>query len=349
MVRVPDEHLTERVGVYRVGVAATGELKWIFREQPVSDVGIDGELEPVIAGEASGQLIGVQIKSGESYFRETADAGFVFRGDLAHLEYWSKYANPVVLVIHRPSDGLLLWEVINDATVERTDGGWKLVVPLSQELTQQSKDRLLEIAQGAVGGLEVIRTEMQEPLLTMSRSGTSVILEVIEWVNKTSGRTDFRVLRVTSDGVEEELDRWMNFLGGRPVAEAIGHLFPWSTPLVDDTYYDAYDEARFDEEEGIWDSEDGRMVHFETFGEWAARNLPAGPRPYVEDGEIARWRIVLDPDPIMWASEIVGSLAPTHADRIAWETAIQQAEMTHQAEPALRRLAERIVDEHARS
>ena len=61
----------ERIGVYKVGLKIT-ELGLIFRETPNSDVGIDGQIEYVNSrGEATGKIIAVQIKSGDSYLNES--------------------------------------------------------------------------------------------------------------------------------------------------------------------------------------------------------------------------------------------------------------------------------------
>jgi hypothetical protein len=43
--------------------------EWIFREQPISDFGVDAEIEICDAGVPLGQLIKLQIKAGSSWFR----------------------------------------------------------------------------------------------------------------------------------------------------------------------------------------------------------------------------------------------------------------------------------------
>ena len=46
------------------------EAGLIFREQPVSDYGIDAHIEIENNGKATGRLIAVQIKSGPTCFKE---------------------------------------------------------------------------------------------------------------------------------------------------------------------------------------------------------------------------------------------------------------------------------------
>jgi len=51
----------------------TEKLRWLFREQR-PDYGVDAQVETVDVRKATGKLLGLQIKSGESFFLErTAD------------------------------------------------------------------------------------------------------------------------------------------------------------------------------------------------------------------------------------------------------------------------------------
>lgn len=77
----------------------TRDLHWIFRELPVPDIGIDALVEVVSEGEATGEWIALQVKSGESFFREKSAEGFVYRGDADHLEYWLNLPIPTLLVL----------------------------------------------------------------------------------------------------------------------------------------------------------------------------------------------------------------------------------------------------------
>src|SRR5690242_6276571 len=73
---------TERIGVGEVGQIVQRDLGWIFREQPVADVGIDAHIEQVDgSGFPTGKLVGAQIKSGASHVRRAGDA-LVYYGKL---------------------------------------------------------------------------------------------------------------------------------------------------------------------------------------------------------------------------------------------------------------------------
>ena len=69
---------TERKGVHHCGEIAE-EYQWMFREQPVNDIGIDAHMEFTDPSGAAKQLLALQIKTGSSYFKEEKDNCIVFR------------------------------------------------------------------------------------------------------------------------------------------------------------------------------------------------------------------------------------------------------------------------------
>ncbi|OEC81020.1 hypothetical protein A9D46_06805 [Photobacterium damselae subsp. damselae] len=77
------------------------------------DIGIDGFIELVENEEATGKLIAVQVKSGESYVAKSGK-NFYVPVDKEHLEYWASYLVPVILVCYSPEKKLLCWEVVNE-------------------------------------------------------------------------------------------------------------------------------------------------------------------------------------------------------------------------------------------
>lgn len=145
-MRVERHQLAERQGVSLVQSLTVTDLRWLFREQAVSDIGIDAHLEIVIDGRATGRLLAIQIKTGESYFRETVTEGFVYRGDPDHLDYWLHHSLPVVVVICKPGTGEAYWQIVSEQTVTRTDRGWKMTIPSANPFRVEAMTRLQEIA-----------------------------------------------------------------------------------------------------------------------------------------------------------------------------------------------------------
>lgn len=70
---------TEQIGVNHIGEIAARN-KWMFRPQPIDDVGIDAHMELTEPTGESKQLLALQIKSGASWFKERKDECIIFRG-----------------------------------------------------------------------------------------------------------------------------------------------------------------------------------------------------------------------------------------------------------------------------
>lgn len=142
----------DRIGVYSIAKIFTEELRWIFREQPISDFGIDAYVEITRTGfnkeraTPTGKLIGVQIKSGQSFFREAKDGHFVFRGVKRHLEYWLDHCIPVILVIYDKTTGSAYWQEVNRSTVILTEKGFKVNILKKNLLKYKSREALANIA-----------------------------------------------------------------------------------------------------------------------------------------------------------------------------------------------------------
>lgn len=136
---------TERAGINAVERIVL-RLGWIFREQPVADFGIDAHVEICDHGKPTGRLIALQIRSGESYFKEHSADGFVYRGSKEHLEYWMGHSLPVVLVLYDPRFDAAWWCVIAPQNVKQTPNGWRVTVPGNQRLDYRSRAPLSLLA-----------------------------------------------------------------------------------------------------------------------------------------------------------------------------------------------------------
>lgn len=140
-MRVDEKSQTDRIGISIVQLQFS-KLGWTFREQPVSDYGIDAFVEIIEENNATGKLIALQIKSGESWFREKTEKGFTFRGDGQHLTYWKEYSIPVIIVLCNTKTHECYWESINDDSVINTAKGWKITIPFNQSINENSQRTL---------------------------------------------------------------------------------------------------------------------------------------------------------------------------------------------------------------
>jgi len=182
---------TEHIGVNTVEKIIL-ELGWIFREQPIVDMGIDAHIECVNDGEPTGKLIALQIKTGESHFRETRNS-FIFYGSLHHLDYWTGHSLPVILVAHLPKSDQTLWVLVNEASVQRTGKRWKIAIPKINIFGQETRDSLEAIFEGSPAQQRLRELSIHEPLMRHVASGGKVSVELEDWGNKFLGRTPVQV------------------------------------------------------------------------------------------------------------------------------------------------------------
>jgi hypothetical protein len=134
----------ERQGV-AIAMDAFARIDFAFREQGNDDYGIDAHAELIDREKATGQLLGIQIKTGPSYLSEQTDEGYVFRTDNDHIQYWSKHSLPVVIVLCDPDRSVVYWQRISRDTVVETRRGHKVVVPFSQKIDSDSADSLKDL------------------------------------------------------------------------------------------------------------------------------------------------------------------------------------------------------------
>ncbi len=203
----------ERTGLNAVA-AVLAKLNWIWREQPVDDFGIDGQIEIVRAGRPTGQLIGVQVKSGASYFKN-ADARTVpFYLNDEHWEYWKAHSLPVILVLHNPDTGITIWNWVTSETTRATGKGWRIDVPLRNVFDETVRTSLNEL--GPVVGAAVRRRRFALDIdLMRELKGRDVFVLFNIWINKS----------LSLRGVEMRLDD--------PDKKDADYTFEWMIPTSD--------------------------------------------------------------------------------------------------------------------
>lgn len=226
-----------RQGALKCG-AIFEKLGFAFREQYISDYGVDAIIEPRGTDYLTGKLIAVQIKTGDSYFKEANEEYVVFRDEIKHYNYWLNHSLPVIIVLYSLSTDECIWEIFNEQTAKKCKEGWKINIPRNKIL-QNSKKQLQNIAnnlsdyQRRWNSLVVAKDWMLETI----KHG-ECILEVEEWINKSSGRGSF-TLKVEESGTEKILyERELMGFGIRKYEEVIQDLFPWADIEIDEEFYD---------------------------------------------------------------------------------------------------------------
>jgi hypothetical protein len=208
---MPDP-LIDRRGVNAVEAVFLNEFKWVFRDQPVVDYGIDAHVEVVEADRPTGKLIALQIKTGPSYFRPHG-ADYIYYGEKRHLDYWLGHSLPVFLILHDPTRGLTLWQKIDRDLARIADNGWSIVVPAANILSGASKPAFEAIAARIPTDLPSIRRArmaMDLDLMKLLAEKGEVYFEIEHWVNKSLGMRAVAIMfdETEKDTPDLELD-WM--------------------------------------------------------------------------------------------------------------------------------------------
>ncbi len=276
---------TERIGVNEVEGRIVKELGWIFREQPIVDMGIDAHMELVSEGQPTGRLVALQIKTGASHFQKTAD-GYTYYGDLTHLEYWLAHALPVVLVGHIPDTGETVWVQVTADTVTRTKKGWRISIPSKNKLNAEARHELSKVFDGTPAQQKYRRLTLDLPLMRHIESGNKVSIELQDWVNKSLGRTSIEVY-LDDERSEEHSDDSTTYFTGYSIKELAEALFPWAEATVDEDFY----ESNSDFERSLHDADP-----WEIEGEIIPSTDPSDSiYPYSEvGGEIELYRLKLE-------------------------------------------------------
>lgn len=143
----PKYHQTnsqERLGVNAVA-EAIAKIGQIWRETPMADVGIDGQIEYVSpVGFATGRMIAVQIKSGPSFFQES-QGDWVFYPEEKHRFYWERFPLPVLIIIHNPETNLSYWQDARQVLrVAKSTDAKGIIIPKSNVLQSTGAQTLFK-------------------------------------------------------------------------------------------------------------------------------------------------------------------------------------------------------------
>jgi len=272
---------TERIGVSAVQSIISSEFGWIFREQPIDDMGIDAQIERVDDGNPSGKLLAVQIKTGESYLEEKGNSYF-FRGKNVHLDYWTNHSLPVLLVVHLPNSNETVWVLVDEKSVTRMDKGWKIEIPKTNTLTDNNIREISSAFEGSKSQQRMRKLVMDEPIMRHIEKGGKVSVELEEWVNKSLSRTPIKIYIIDENGDEKLEQALFYYYTARTIEEFAQEIFPWASISIDIDFYDEHQDYE-DYEYAQWKSD----INF-------AERKPLLIYPYMNScGEVDAYRIEL--------------------------------------------------------
>ncbi|OJD94352.1 hypothetical protein A9485_05715 [Bacillus cereus] len=145
MSNISQEHL----GLSRVYYECA-QMNAIWRQTVGNDLGIDGVIEFLEEGKSvsTGLMVGVQVKSGPSYFQHEQGNNYAYYPKQGNVRYWKNYILPVILVLYKPKDGLsgdlcLFTNVKSQITTPENN---KLLIPKNKNFDQTVREELLKLA-----------------------------------------------------------------------------------------------------------------------------------------------------------------------------------------------------------
>lgn len=135
---MPGNYATERKGIAAVQ-ARLAEIELIWRETSTGDFGIDGHIEFIDENsEPTGMMVGVQVKSGQSYFNGETDNTVSYAANEKHQKYWEHYPVPVLLILHHPDRKETFWVDARQEFRTNKAPGNKIDIPKSNNFLTTS-------------------------------------------------------------------------------------------------------------------------------------------------------------------------------------------------------------------
>lgn len=286
---------TERKGVHYCGLVAE-DNNWLFREQPINDVGIDAHMELTEPTGESKQLLALQIKSGPSWFKEQKDECVIFRDiNERQYNYWTKNSLPCIVVLYNPDDDMCIWQKLTTETIERTNEGigkgFFVKVPIKQVfLTEQSNEKLVSFTNLPQHITNYNFLLSQKKFMEIIRDGGEIKLHSTEWVNKSSGKGNTEL--IVDDGksiAKYSYPYWFPFT---PYTEVFPRLFPWANFSADNEFFEESDLDLWHELHCYYDEEDDEwLVVGDSFEDFHKKLSPM--RSLNHSGEVAEYMMVL--------------------------------------------------------
>ncbi len=261
------------------------EFGWIPRHILQTDIGIDMIVEVCQSNIPIGKFLGVQIKSGASYFSEQTKNSIIYRADKTHIDYWINNALPVIITLYNPITNITIWQSINEKTIVNTGKNFKIEIPISKKLTVGSKDALDNLMNGSPLLSKFNKLIMDKPIINMLNNESKVVIDLECWVNKSSRRANIRVYKVSEDeGTEMEQDLLQEFsVLGVHGYQSLYSIYPYADFSTDENFYENFDDYDEDEMPGY------KIVFIED----RFHNYQIPIIPYSNNEETSSYRLVM--------------------------------------------------------
>jgi|25_taG_2_1085351.scaffolds.fasta_scaffold06260_3 hypothetical protein len=194
---------TERIGVNATENIFIKDLNWIFREQPIVDMGIDAFVEQVVNGDPKGKFLALQIKSGKGNFHLGSEKLTYYLSQV-HFEYWTNFDIPIVMIAHIIDEEKTYWQEISRKKIRKTGSRWKLDIPKKNLLNAKAKKHLENLLSDKNNQSDLIKIfrgeELDENSIYSLESRIDLISDATESTNNTVLILDEFQKKVISSG-----------------------------------------------------------------------------------------------------------------------------------------------------
>lgn len=149
--RVDSQHITGRIGI-SIASEALQRLGWGPVENSPEDFGTDLLIDVRDSRLfARDDLVGAQVKGGESYFRRRGEQDGVpgwwyTEPNTTHFDSWVRHSLPHLVVLVDEDTRTSYWQHVTSDRVRSTGNGAKIFVPSSQVIDESNLDALLSVA-----------------------------------------------------------------------------------------------------------------------------------------------------------------------------------------------------------
>ena len=286
----------EQIGMNHIGEIAERN-NWMFRPQPTDDIGIDAHMELIESTGEPKQLLALQIKSGESWFKEKKDDNIIFRDiNERQYKYWTMNSLLCTVVLYNPKDDMCIWQKLTTKTIERTKEGkgkgFFVKVPLFQTFLNDSSNRkLLSFTNLPQHITNYNFLLSQKEFMQIIQDGGKIKLHSKEWVNKSSGRGSVEL--IVDDGRSIQKYTYPYWFPFTPYNRVFPRLFPWANFTADEEFFEEYDKSTWREYNCYFDEDiDEWVVVGDSFEEFRGKLDPMRCIDY--SGEVAEYMMELN-------------------------------------------------------
>lgn len=257
-------------GVFRVGTLVEQHFGWALKPYGQPERGVDALIELADAGELNGRLIGVQVKTGASYFSKTV-GGWRFRSDYEHLEYWLNHSLPIIVILVA-DNGDAYWARVTPDAITRHEKSWTLLIPEGQGLDGSAEVALREVASGPPEKTLMDRLVLDLPFigrcLALEKKDEFAYLHVVVAPDYSGGQdVTIHLHERSKNDIAPSFSYRTSDAGN--LEDALLRQYPWASFELDDDMYIESERDLWAQSYGLWDDDLGQYVSFAiTFKEF---------------------------------------------------------------------------------